>query len=95
MSLSPQRGSDLTARELEVLAAWRDAGGDLDVTLSTNPDLIDAIKEALNKGSLSGVSAVWNTELEAHDEWEAQPFRDGMEVSQFRLWFSTAEARNG
>jgi DNA-binding CsgD family transcriptional regulator len=30
MSIAPVRGSEPTQRELEVLAAWRDAGGDLD-----------------------------------------------------------------
>lgn len=75
------------------IAVYRDAGGDLDVNLSTNPDFIDAAKEALNKASLSGVSSVWDTNLEEHDEWESQPFRDGAEVSKFRLWFQTSESR--
>lgn len=62
---------------------------------ATNPDLVDAVKEALNRGSLAGVAAVWDTELEAHEEWEPADFARGGEVTRFRLYFRTGEARNG
>lgn len=77
-----------------LISVYRENAGDLDTTLTTNPDFIDAAKEALNKGSLSGVSSVWDTALEAHEEWEGQEFREGAEVSRFKLWFRTSESRN-
>lgn len=75
-----------------VIAVYRANLADVDDS-ATNPDFIQAAKQALNKGTLTGVSAVWNTEIESHEEWEKQPFGQGAEVSRFALLFDSAELR--
>ena len=77
-----------------VIAVYRSNLADV-ADSATNPDLIEAIKQALNVGTLSGVSTVWSTALETHDEWEAQPFGESAEVSRFVLHFGAAESRVG
>lgn len=62
---------------------------------STNPDLVDDIKEALNKGSLSGVSEVWDTEFQQHEEWEEGDFGKAKERTRFQMAFRAAQLRNG
>lgn len=77
-----------------VVAIYRANLGDV-ADSATNPDFVQVAKQALNTGTLSGVSSVWLTELQAHDEWEGQPFKDGVEVSRFVLLYDTAESRIG
>lgn len=77
-----------------VVAIYRTSLADI-ADSATNPDLIEAAKQALNGGTVSGVSNVWSTELESHPEWESQPFGQGAEVSRFAVHFEAAESRIG
>ncbi len=61
---------------------------------STNPDIFQSVKRALNKGSLASATTVWNTELRSNEAWEGMPFARGGEVSGFTMAFSSSEVRN-
>ena len=76
------------------VSVYRENAGNLDTTLSTNPDFFQAAVRALNKANLSGASEVWNTQVETNEAWESQPFRDGAEVSRLRIIFQSSEVRN-
>jgi hypothetical protein len=69
--------------------------GNLDSTLTTNPNFVKQAKQALNTITLAGAASIWQTELVENPAWENQPFGDGAEVSEFGMNFYSAEARNG
>lgn len=77
------------------ISVYRANAGALQSDLSANPDIFQSVKRALNKGSLSGASTVWDTRLRENELWEGQAFRDGDEVSEFAMDFGSAELRLG
>ena len=74
---------------------YRETQGELETGLSTNPDYFQSVKQALNKGSLTGASTVWDTRLRTNELWEGRAFGQGGEVSSFQLEFGSGELRNG
>lgn len=75
------------------IGVYRETQGELQTGLSDNPDYFQSVKRALNKGSLSGASTVWDTRLQSNEMWERRSFDRG-EVSAFQLDFGSAEVRN-
>lgn len=77
------------------ITVYRNCLADIDVATNLNPDYILAAKQALNKNTLIGVSAVRDTQLVDHIEWEHQPFGQSFEVSRFGIVFFCWETRLG
>ena len=77
------------------IALYRSNPGNIATTLSTNPDILEDLRQAINKGTLTGASTVWTIELQNRPQWEADEFGEGAEVSRFRVHVGSAEARNG
>lgn len=77
------------------ITIYRDCRADIDSNLTLNPDFILLAKQALNKNTLVGVSAVRDTKLVDHPEWENQPFGKSFEVSTFGVVFFAWETRLG
>lgn len=76
------------------IGVYRDTQAELQTGMDTNPDYFQSVKRALNKGSLTGATTVWDTRLTTNEMWEQRAFRDGGEVSSFQLEFGSAEVRN-
>jgi hypothetical protein len=77
------------------IAIYRKSPGDIGTTLTTNPDILEDLRQAINAGSLSGATTVWAMELRNRPQWEPSDFADGAEVSRFNVHVGSAEARNG
>lgn len=78
-----------------VVAIYRINPGNISSDTTTNPDILEDLREAINQGTLTGASTVWCVGLRNRPEWEESDFASGGEVSRFYLHVDSAEARNG
>ncbi len=78
------------------VAVYRDCRGDVSTATDLNPLFVQTAKQALDLPTLSGLSAlVRDVDLVEDQAWEAQAFKDGVEVSRFGLLIRTNEPQNG
>jgi hypothetical protein len=77
------------------VSIYRTCLADITNDLALSPDYVHAAQQALNKTTLSGVSAVVGTKLVRHDAWEHQPFGEAHEKSEFHMIFLASETRLG
>ncbi len=76
------------------VAVYRANQAEIATNMTANQDYFESIKRALNKGSLSGATMVWDTRLMTNEAWEGRAFGEGGEVSSCGLAFGSAELRN-
>jgi hypothetical protein len=88
------RGSIGMAYEF-VISIYRAGSGNVTSGATTNPNLLEDLREVISKGSLTGATTVWAIELQNRPQWEDAGFADMAEVSRFFVRVGSSEARNG
>jgi hypothetical protein len=74
---------------------YRVVNGEISSGLSTDPDILEDFRQAVNKGSLSGATTVWGIAWVQRPIWESDAFATGGQAARARVKVSSGEARNG
>jgi hypothetical protein len=77
------------------ITIYRVVSGDISSGLSTDPDILEDFRQAVNKGTLTGASTVWGVEWVQRPIWESDVFATGGQAARARVKVNSGEARNG
>jgi hypothetical protein len=69
--------------------------GNLTSSIDTRPALVLAIKQAIGKPRIGGLTTVTDYDLVSMAEWEDSQLKQGAEVTRIIVNYTNAEARNG